>query len=109
MIRYNQGEAKRSEEQERLKALTSDLSFIFDEPPEEINEEEYIFYLWEENVKLWELYNLLRQYHKQYYEIDTFMLSKLIKKMKLNFLEIVEELPYLHGGFVSIMLEKKNG
>ena len=81
---------------------------IIEQPPAEETKETYeVFYLWEENSKLFKIFKILRNYLSEYYAIDSAVLLELIKDSKLNVTKSLSLMPYIHYGYLSIIVEEK--
>ena len=70
---------------------------------EEIEEE--IFYLIDENQKVFDLFMVLKNYLSEYYIIDSAILLRLIDEMKLPALETLKDIPLIHGSYTAMLLE----
>lgn len=82
--------------------------------PEVTVEESYtIFYVWDESKPLFDIYNIARSYViNEFYSLDSAILLALIKDMELPITESLNLIPYIHSGYLEIILanrEKDNG
>ena len=79
------------------------LKLAATEETEEDNPEEH-FYLWDINLPLFEVYQITKNYLSEYYGLDTLVIVKLIEAKNLNMVETLEKLPYIHAGYLSIVV-----
>ncbi len=97
---------KAKEEENLLQAAFPDLDFSEegDEEEEEIEDDE-IFYLWDTNAAIFNLYKILRNYLiGELYTIDSAILLALIKDKYLPVTDTLDKIPYIHSGYVSALL-----
>lgn len=74
---------------------------------EEIEEdEEIIFYLWEENEILFEIYKVVNKFLSEYYVIPASFMADIIKEEGLPVRSSSNSIAYIHHGYVSIILAK---
>lgn len=52
-------------------------------------------------MDVYKLYETLRNYLKENYSLDTNILLALIQDKKLPITAVLEDVPYIHSGFVS--------
>jgi hypothetical protein len=85
------------------------LECEFDEDEEEI-EQEICFYLWEKNQQIYDLFAIVRNYLNEFYGIDSAILLALVKDLGLPVVETLEIIPFIHSGYLTIILaDKENG
>jgi hypothetical protein len=99
-------EGRKKLEQHRLEY--PGLRFADDE--EEIEEtmplEVEYFYLFKCNIKYHKVFKLLRNYMSEYYVLDTALLLRLIDEFELPVVKALTYIPYIHSGYLSIVLEE---
>lgn len=84
-------------------------------PTEEIEEEiqEDITYLWTTNYPVFEIYQIAKNYMTEYYGLDSLILVELIREQSLPLTRMLFLIPFIHSGFLSIVVpkpeEKDNG
>ena len=97
-----------------MKSLESSfqgLKFDIEEEPEE-QEENITFYLWDSLETTYKIYNIASNYLKEYYTLDTVVLIELIKAHSADMIKILHDIPYIHSGYLSIIVdppEESNG
>lgn len=71
-------------------------------------EVEESFYLFEENVKVFNIFKIIRFYLNEYYALGTSsaLLLELIKENKLPLEQTLIDVPYIHSGYLSVVLPK---
>ncbi len=95
---------KAKEEENLLQAAFPDLDFSEEEEEEDVEEDE-IFYLWDTNAAIFNLYKILRNYLVgEVYSIDSAILLALIKDKYLPMTDTLDKIPYIHSGYVSALL-----
>ena len=95
---------KAKEEENLLQAAFPDLDFSEEVDEEEIEDDE-IFYLWDTNATIFNLYKILRNYLVgELYSIDSAILLALIKDKYLPITDTLDKIPYIHSGYVSALL-----
>jgi hypothetical protein len=82
--------------------LTQDTT----EVAEEIHEED-VFYLWDTKEVIFKIYKIARNYLSEYYALDSAILIELIKENKVSMESALSEIPYIHSGYLNIILEEK--
>lgn len=92
-------------ELEKTKEAFPGLSFAENEQAD-LQDEIEIFYLWEENEKVFELYKILRNYLNEYYGLPENILLELIKEEKLPLKETLTKIPFIHSGFLDVVVPK---
>lgn len=77
----------------------------FEEDSDEEIEEDSTFFLFFDNLKILDIYQIARNYViNEYYSLDSTILISLIKDKYLNITETLEYIPYIHSGYLSIIL-----
>jgi hypothetical protein len=66
------------------------------------------FYLWDTLEDILTTYKILRNYHDKDYHISSIVLIELIKANNLDMVRTLEYVPYIHSGYISILLEDRN-
>lgn len=56
--------------------------------------------VWETNVDVFEIFRMLQHYFKEYYALDTYLLTKLVVGRKLDLEEVLMYVPYIHAAYV---------
>ena len=86
-----------------------DLNFSDDEEETEDEEVDEIFYLWETNKDIFDVYKILMGYLKgEFYEIDSTILLALINDKYLSVSDSLDRITYIHSGYVSTLLTGRN-
>lgn len=56
--------------------------------------------VWESNQDIFEIFRILQHYFKEYYSLDTYLLSKLSSNRNLDLEEVLLYIPYIHATYV---------
>lgn len=93
--------ASKVNEEERL------LSEMMGEIPAPAEELEVIdtFYLWEENLELFELYRTLQGYYKEGYELADSLLLAMITEASLPVKLTLDYIYFIHSEYVALVSE----
>ena len=98
-------EETRKAEEEHLDAFPG---LSYDDEPEEVEVEQMIIFLWEDALPFYDLYNILRDFLTKEYAIDTALMLRLIDEEKLDLKDSLRYIPYIHSGYISSILPKRN-
>ena len=73
-------------------------------------EKEEIFYLFDVNEKLFDIFKIIRYYLNEYYSLGaaSAILLKLIEEQDLPVKESLELIPYIHSGYLTIIVDTTN-
>ena len=76
---------------------------------EEVIEEDTIevINLWYSSESIFRIYKIVRNYLNENYGIDSMILIELIKANKLDMEDMLFKIPYLHSGYISVLLEDR--
>lgn len=74
---------------------------------EDDEDEIEVFYLWDTKQTVFKIYKIARNYLSEYYALDSAILIELIKENKVSMEETLNEIPYIHQGYLNIILEEK--
>lgn len=99
-----------SEKVEETKSFAEAFPGLF---PEEEIEEEYIihddiFYLWDTLETTFKIYKCARNYLDYHLGLDTKVIIELTKAYNLDIIETLENIPYIHAGYIKVILEHRN-
>lgn len=73
---------------------------------EEENEDIFL-YLWYSNKEIFDIYKILRNYiNNENYSMDSAILLALIKDNDLPFTKTLTNIPYIHSGYLTVILPK---
>ncbi len=76
-----------------------------DEDDEEDEEDIEILYLWDCLADLFDLYRICKNYiTNEFYTIDSAIILAIINDKKLPVTQTLEYFPYIHSGYVSMIL-----
>jgi hypothetical protein len=76
-----------------------------EEELEDEEEEEDIFYLWDTNKPIFDLFRILANYLTgEYYNIDSAILLALIKDKYLDVTDTLYKIPYIHSSYVRTII-----
>ena len=92
--------SKRNQEEEFFHAFN-----VVDNDNEVIIDEIHIIELWNTNLPIYKIYFILKDYLKDNYSIDSYILIALIKEQKLPLTEMLRAIPFIHSGFLTRLLE----
>lgn len=82
--------------------------FVIEEVSEEIyDKDEEILYLWDTNLEVYSIYKLLLNYLGEYYSINSAILLALITDKGLDLSTSLQEIAYIHAGYVEVVLPRK--
>lgn len=68
-------------------------------------DEDLIFYLWEENLPVYECFKILRNYLDASYVIDSTLLVSLVKEEGYNLKDILTFFPYILSSYLNVILK----
>ena len=74
-------------------------------------EDEELFFLDDDNVEVFEIYQVAKNYLGEYYKLPENIILALIQEAKLPLLENLQKIPIIHSGFLNVVMpkEEKNG
>ena len=89
--------------------LFSTFPGLVDETIDElpIESPDFIFYLWELETTLFKIYKTVRQYLQEGYAIDSSILLALIHDSDLNLTKTLNDIPYVHSGYVKTVASRE--
>jgi len=95
---------KNKEEESLLKSTFPDMDFSDEEDIIE-DEEDIIFYIWDCNKTIYDIYCVLLNYMTgEFYTIDSSILLALIKDKYLPITDTLRRIPYIHNAYISSLL-----
>jgi hypothetical protein len=65
-----------------------------------------IFYLWETNEQIFEVYKIIRNYLNEYYGLPQNILLELIREEQLPLKDTLFKIPFIHSGFLDVIVPK---
>ena len=75
---------------------------------ENLDGSENTFYLWSTELDLFKVYKILRHYLTEGYVLDSSTLLALLKDTNLNLTKSLENIPYIHSGYVNVIAPKES-
>ncbi|MCK9622887.1 MAG: hypothetical protein M0R47_20420 [Methylobacter sp.] len=63
-----------------------------------------VFYLFENNGKLFEIYKIAKDYLNEVYLLPENILLELLKEEKLPLKESLSKIPFIHSGFLNVIV-----
>ena len=80
---------------------------VFEEAEDIVTEskEEYL-YLWDTLNVIFKIYKVVRNYCTEYYGLNAAVLIELAKENKVSVEEVLTKIPYIHQGYLNIILEE---
>ena len=75
------------------------------------DEKEEIFYLFDINEPLFDIFKIVRHYFNETYSLGaaSALIIRLIDDLQIPLKEGLELLPYIHSGYLTIILDAPNG
>lgn len=75
-----------------------------EENVKEVTEDDFeIFYLWDENDEIYQIFKIVSDYLLEYYVIDSTILIELIKDAKLPLRQSLTYIAYIRSGYRNIL------
>lgn len=95
---------------EETKSFADAFPGLFSEEIEEEIEQidlNDIHYLWTSSETIFKIYKIAKNYLGEHYSLDSNVIIELSKAYKEDIIKTLEYIPYIHSGYIKIILEHR--